>query len=128
MVMSLAQILEEVKSFPLSDLEVLERSLRLERLQRAGAIASPAEEALLARINAPLPQTARFVELRAKLQDGELSDAERDEMIAISDAREETNAARAQAVMELATMQGQSFSELWEKMVGAPQGARFIAP
>ncbi len=126
--MSLAQILEEVKSFPLSDIEALEQSLRLERLQRAGVIASPAEAQLLARINAPMPQTTRFVELRAKLQDDDLSDDERAELVLISDAREAANAARAEAVMELANLQGRPFKELWNKMVGTPQGARFVAP
>ena len=126
--MSLAQILEEVKSFPLSDIETLEQLLRLERLQRAGTIASPAESELLRRINAPLPQTERFTQLRLKLQDDTLSELERDEFIALSQEREEANAARAEAVMELATLQGRSFQELWNQMVGAPQEARFIAP
>lgn len=126
--MSLAQILEEVKSFPLSDIQVLEQSLRLERLQRAGTIASPAEAQLLARINALMPQTERFLELRTKHQDDDLSDDERAELVQISDAREEANAARAEAVMELANLQGQPFKELWNKMVGAPQGSRFVAP
>ena len=126
--MSLAQILEEVKSFPLSDIEALEQSLRLERLQRTGTIASPAESELLRRINAPLPQTQRFAELRTKLQDDALSELEREELVAISEAREVANAQRAEAVMELATLQGRPFKELWKKMVGAPQGARFVAP
>ena len=126
--MSLAQILEEVKSFPISDIETLEQLLRLERLQRMGTIASPAESELLRRINAPLPQTERFARLRIKLQNDTLSDAERDELIAISEEREVANAGRAEAVMELATLQGRPFKELWNQMVGAPQGARFIAP
>ena len=126
--MSLAQILEEVKSFPVSEIEALEQGLRLERLQRMGTIASPAESELLRRINAPLPQTERFAQLRIKLGDNALCDAEREELIAISEAREVANAERAEAVMELATMQGRPFKELWSQMVGAPQGARFIAP
>ena len=126
--MSLAQILEEVKSFPVSDIETLEQLLRLERLQRMGTIASPVESELLRRINAPLPQTERFTHLRLKLQDDTLSDSERDELIAISEEREVVNAQRAEAVMELATLQGRPFKELWNQMVGAPQGARFVAP
>ena len=126
--MSLAQILEEVKSFPVSEIEALEQGLRLERLQRTGTIASPAESELLGRINEPMPQTERFVQLRTKLGDDTLSDAERAELIAISEARERANAARAEAVMELATLQERPFRELWNQMVGAPQGARFIAP
>ena len=126
--MSLAQILEEVKSFPLSDIEALEHSLRLQRLQRTGTIASPAESELLGRINAPLPQIERFIELRTKLQDEALSEQEREELVALSQAREVANAQRAEAVMELATLQGRSFQELWKQMVGAPQGARFVAP
>ncbi len=126
--MSTAQILEETKTFTLSELESLERSLRLQRLQRAGTIASPEETQLLKRINAPMPQTERFVELRQKLQDEALSEDERDELIRISDAREEANALRVEAVMELANLQGRPFAQLWHQMVGAPQGARFLVP
>ena len=126
--MSAAQILEEIKTFATPELESLENSIRLERLRRAGKIASPEEARLLERINAPMPQTQRFIELRQKLQDDALSEDERRELIQISDAREEANAERAQAVMQLANLQGRPFSQVWHQMVGAPQGARFIVP
>lgn len=126
--MSLAQILEEVRSFSLPELESLEQQLRLQRLQRAGKIASPKESRLLERINAPMPQTERFAELRQKLQDETLSEGERDELLAISDAREIANADRVEAVMQFAALHGEPFAEVWKRMVGAPQGPRFVAP
>ena len=126
--MSVAQILEEAKTFSLSELESLEVSLRLQRLQRAGKIATPEEVRLLERINAPMPQTQRFAALRQKLQEAELSEEEKRELIAISDARENANCLRVEAVMELAKLQGRSFSQVWQQMVGAPQGARYVVP
>lgn len=126
--MSVAQILEESKTFSLPELESLEVSLRLQRLQRAGKIASPEEARLLERINAPMPQTQRFAELRQKLQDEGLSKEERRELVEISDAREDANCLRVEAVMELAKLQGRPFSQVWQQMVGAPQGARYVVP
>lgn len=126
--MSLAQILEEARSFSLPELESLEQQLRLQRLQRAGKIASPEEARLLARINAPMPHAERFVVLRQKLQDEVLSEDERRELVEIAHAREEANAERVEAVMQLAALQGRPFAEVWQKMVGAPQGTHFIVP
>lgn len=126
--MSVAQILKELPTFSLKEIETLEHSLRLQKLQRAGKIASPDEARLLAQINVPMPQTGRFLELRTKLQNEALSDDERSELLQISDAREEANAARAEAVMQLATLRKTPFSQLWHQMVGAPQGARFLVP
>lgn len=125
--MSVAQIIEELPTFSLQEIETLEHSLRLRKLQRAGKIASPEEARLLSQINAPMPQTKRFVELRTKLQD-EASEDERRELLDISDAREEANAARVEAVMQLAKLRGVPFSQVWQRMVGAPQGARFLIP
>lgn len=124
--MSLARILEEARSFSLPELEALEQQLRLHRLQRMGKIASPEEARLLERINAPMPQAERFVALRQKLQDEALSPDERRELVEIAHAREEANATRVEAVMQLAALQGRPFAQVWQQMVGAPQGTRFI--
>ncbi len=125
--MSVAQIIEELPTFSLKEIEILEHSLRLQKLQRAGKIASPEEVHLLAQINAPMPQTERFVELRTKLQDG-ASEDERRELLEISDAREQANATRVEAVMQLAKLRGVPFTQLWHQMIGAPRGARFLIP
>lgn len=121
--MSVAQILEEARSFSLPEIEALEQQLRLQRLQRAGKIASPEESRLLERINAPMPHPERFVALRQKLQDEALSQDERRELVEIAHAREEANAVRVEAVMQLAALQGRPFAQVWQQMVGAPLGA-----
>ena len=51
--MSLTQILEEVKTYPTPELELLEQSLRSERLRRTGRVLSTAETRLFSIINQP---------------------------------------------------------------------------
>jgi hypothetical protein len=126
--MSVAQILEEAKSFSVQEIEELEISLRLQRLQKMGKIASPEESRLISLINTPLPLTERFQELRVKLEQDALSEDERREMLDINGLREAANATRVEAVMELAKLKGKPFADLWQQMVGAPQGTRFVSP
>lgn len=64
--MSTAQILEEIKPYPTSEIEALEHELRLERLRRTRRHLSAEETRLFGIINEPLPGGERLPELRAK--------------------------------------------------------------
>ncbi|BCM89813.1 hypothetical protein IAD21_01661 [Abditibacteriota bacterium] len=116
--MSIAQILEEAKTLPISDLESLEHSLRLERLQRIGRAVPAEERRLLQIINHPMPHTERFVALTEKWQDEGLAEDERAELLAIVSEREGQNVERVEAVGRLSELRGVPFKTLWKQMMG----------
>lgn len=118
--MSIAQILEEVKTLPTSDLESLEHSLRLERLRRAGKVASPEETSLLRIVNRPLVQIERFDTLSQKWEEVGISDEERAELLEIVGEREGQNAERVEAVARLSELRGVDFQTLWKQLMGEP--------
>lgn len=116
--MSVAQILEQSKTFSLAELETLEHSFRLERLRRTRRGLSIEETRLLKVINQPMPHAQRFADLTGKWQDEGLEDAERTELLAIVTEREGCNVDRVEAVQRLSELRGGPFMDLWKQLMG----------
>ncbi len=124
--MSTGQILEEIKSYPTSEIESLEHELRLERLRRTRRGLSAQETRLFEIINQPTPDHNRYQELTPSWEAGTLADEERAELLAIIEQREKINACRVEAVIELAQLRGVPFDGLWRQIMGAPPQPRVI--
>ena len=119
--MSVAQILEEVKSYSIDELESLEQSLRRERLQRLSGVLSAEETRLFAVINEPLPGGEELRLLRCKREEGSLGeDLER--LLELENAREIAWARKLKAVAELARERGQDFEALYQQLGLALRG------
>ena len=116
--MSSAQILEEIKSYPTTELESLEDSIRLERLRRTTQVTPEAERRLLRIINEPMPNGERHAVLLEKWQDEGLSEDERAEMLGLVMQREGANVERVEAVIQLSELRGVPFEPLWEQLMG----------
>ena len=116
--MSTAQILEEIKSYPTPELESLEDSIRLERLRRTTRVIPEAERRLLRIINEPMPEGERHAVLLEKWQDEGLSEDERAEMLEIVMQREGSHVERVEAVMQLSELRGVPFAPLWKQLMG----------
>ena len=116
--MSTAQILEEIKSYPLRKLEALEDSIRLERVRRIALVTPEAEKRLLRIISEPMPGGERHAVLLEKWQDEGLSEEERAEMLEIIMRREGANVERVEAVVQLSELRGVPFAPLWKQLVG----------
>ncbi len=114
--MSAAQLLEEVKSFSGEEIESLEGVIRLEKLRRAGIIASPEETQLLGLINKPLSHSIRYYQLRGKLSEETLTEEAHAELIRLSDEREIEWAQKLEAVSRLAALRGEDFQTLYDKL------------
>ena len=114
--MSTAQILEEIKSYPTDELETLEHELRLERLRRTRCGLSARETQLFEIINEPLPGGEHLLELRAKREAGALSPDELETLIQLDDEREEVWARKLKAVTELADYRGVAFDDLYRQL------------
>lgn len=114
--MSLAQILEEVRTFPTSDLESLEHSLRMERLRRTGRVLDTQETRLFAVINEPLPAVEMVRALRHKRQERTLTDEEQTHLVELENKTELAWADKLRAVAELADLRGEGFDELYQKL------------
>jgi hypothetical protein len=120
--MSTAQLELELPTLNSTELDALEAALRREKLRRSGRILSAEETRLFETINQPAPGAERFRQLETAWQAGALSEAERAELLEIVEAREELNARRVEAVMELAKLRGVPFTALWRQTMGeAPQ-------
>jgi len=116
--MSVTQILEEARTLPTPELQLLAVSLRLEQLRRVGKMASDEELHWLEIINQPLAHTERFAALSKKWEEQGLSDVERAEMSGILEKREAQNVERADAVQHLSELTGLPFQTLWNQLVG----------
>ena len=114
--MSLAQILEEVRTFPTSDLESLEHSLRMERLRRAGRVLDAQETRLFSVINEPLPAAETVRALRHKREERTLTDEEQTQLVELENKTEVAWADKLRAVAELADLRGEEFGELYQKL------------
>ena len=114
--MSLAQILEEVRTFPTSDLESLEHSLRMERLRRAGRVLNAQETRLFAIINEPLPAAETVRALRHKREERSLTEEEQTQLVELENKTEVAWAGKLRAVAELADLRGEEFDELYQKL------------
>lgn len=118
--MSTAQILEEIKSYPTSEIETLEHELRLERLRRTrrGRSASAEETRLFEIINRPMPGGELYAFLIDKWQDEGLTEEERAELLPLVTEREGCNVERVEAVQRLSELRGVPFMELWKQIMG----------
>ncbi len=116
--MSVAQILEQSKTFSLAELESLEHSLRLERLRRTQRGLSAEETRLLKIINQPMPHAQRFADLTQKWQDEGLEDHEHTELLSIVTQREGLNVERIEAVQRLSELRGVPFLTRWKQLMG----------
>lgn len=116
--MSTAQILEEIKSYPTSEIETLEHELRLERLRRTRRGLSAQETRLFEIINRPMPGGERYAFLIDKWQDEGLTEEERAELLPLVTEREGCNAERVEAVQRLSELRDVPFMELWKQIVG----------
>src|SRR6476661_7116584 len=116
--MLVAQIIEEIKTFPTPELESIETSLRVERLRRAKQMAPAEEMRLLQIINRPSPHPERFASLSLKWEEEGLSDEERIELLAINSEIETMSAERVEAVQRLSELRGIGFTILWKQLMG----------
>ncbi len=118
-------LLQVAGQLSLRELEELEARLRELRARRQAPSLPSAESALLLRINEPPDATAeaRYAELRARLIDGTLTSTEHQELVALSDAREEQWAQRLEAVAELARLRGVGLMEMMQELgLPGPKG------
>ena len=114
--MSTAQILEELKSYPTSEIEALEHELRLERLRRTRRGLSARETRLFEIINEPLPGGEGLLGLRAKREAGTLLPDELETLIRLDDEREAVWTRKLKAVAELADYRGVAFDDLYRQL------------
>ena len=116
--MSTAQILEEVRTLPTSEVQLLAVSLRFERLKRVGKTAFDEELQWLEVINQPLAHPEQFADLTAKWENDGLTDEEKAELAGILSERVGQIAERANAVQHLSELTGVPFLTLWKQLVG----------
>jgi len=114
--MSVAQILEESKTFSIPELESLEQSLRLERLRRTRSVLSAEETRLFETINEPLPNGEELLLLRSKREDFSLTEEERARLVDLEHQRETAWARKLKAVSQLADLRGQDFESLYQQL------------
>lgn len=120
--MSVAQILEEVKTIPTEELQSLEEAIRSERLGRATNGSSPQEEHLVALINEPLPGGEELQVLRGKRAEEVLSDEDYARLVFLETERERVWARKMEAVLQLATARNQTFDSLFEQLSSTLRG------
>src|SRR5215510_16538763 len=108
--MNAEQIIAAMDNLSLPELEeVFNHALAIQAERKAPHLPL-AESELLARINQGMPQElrARRSLLQRKREDGSISDADYDELTALSDRAELLHAERVAALVELARLRGVS--------------------
>ena len=116
--MSVAHILEATKTLSPAELEALEHSIRLRRIQMAARLGEAEELRLLKIINRPMPHAERYAVLTEKWQDEGVDEEERAELLSIVYEREGQNAERIEAVGRLSELRGVPFPSLWTQLMG----------
>lgn len=114
--MSTAQILEEIKSYPTTELQSLENSIRLERLQRTRRGLGAQETRLFEIINEPLPGGDELRDLRIERDTRALDGAEHQRLIQLENEREIVWARKLKAVSQLADLRGEEFDALYQQL------------
>ncbi len=125
--MSVAQLERELTTLDETELEALEAALRREKGRRKGHVLSAQETLLFEIINQPMPEAERFRQLEPSWEAGTLSESERAELLQIVEEREEVNARRVAAVLELAQLRGVAFDSLWRQIMGEAPPPRLVA-
>jgi hypothetical protein len=116
--LSADQIISAVSEASLPDLErIFDRVLAAQAARRAPHL-SGAETSLLARINQspPLNLREQLSRLRAKREDGSISDIEYEELTRLTDLAEELHAERMAAMVELAKLRGVTLPVLMNQL------------
>jgi hypothetical protein len=109
-----ADLLEAASALDAERFERFVNELLRVRADRTAGSLRADEAALLARINVGLPADvwAEYHRLRERCRDQTLRPAEHADLIRLTDAVEEYQAARAAALADLAALRGQSLPEL----------------
>ena len=116
--LSTEQIISAATRLSLPELEqVFDRMLALKAEKKAAHL-SAEEAALFTRINRGLPSELRqrVSTLRAKREEGAISDAEYEELTRLTDQAELLHAERMAALVELAKLRGASLPSLMEQL------------
>jgi hypothetical protein len=115
---STEQIISAMSHLNLPELEqVFDHILALQAERKAPHL-SASESALLLRINQGLPPELRdrITLLRAKREDGSITDVEYDELTRLADIAEELHAERLAALAELAKLRGVRLPVLMDQL------------
>jgi len=116
--LSSEEILSALEKMDAAELEQLvPRVIALTASRRAPHL-KPEESALLARINRALPEElkTRLDHLEEKRDEGSVTEAERAELLNLSDKAEQLHAERLGALAELAKLRGTTLPALMEKL------------
>lgn len=116
--LSYDQLLEAVGRLSPAELETLQKQIaQLRSPQRTDALPKQEAELLLNINSLPLPQAdARYQELLAKRQEGELTESEHQELITLSDHHEQQNAERVKYLVQLATLKRMTLADLMDQL------------
>ena len=119
-----AMLSQAVRAMSETELEELERSLRDERLRRFSSDVPDDEAALLEAVLQPMPNQARWDELRQLRENDDWNESLNAEMLRLNEDREGANVRRVAAAMRLASLRGVPFQSLWKDLVGSPSQTR----
>lgn len=116
--LSAEQIMAAVNNLSLRELERVFDHVLAAQAERRAPHLSAKESALLARVSEGLsPELrSRLSVLRAKREDGSITDGEYQELTDLTDRAEELHAERMAALVELARLRGQSLPALMDQL------------
>lgn len=116
--LSAEQIIAAVNNLNLRELERVFDHVLAAQAERRASHLSAKESALLARVNEGLPQELRssLSALRARREDGSITDSEYQELTHLTDRAEELHAERMTALVELARLRGLSLPALMDQL------------
>jgi hypothetical protein len=123
--LSADDLLHAVEQLGPPELDQFVRQVLALKARRHSPGLGQAETDLLLRINRGLPPALhqRYGELIARRQGGVLSTEEREELLRLTDQVELLEAERAEALVQLAQLRGESLSDLL-KQLGIPASAK----
>ncbi|HXF41441.1 MAG TPA: STAS/SEC14 domain-containing protein [Blastocatellia bacterium] len=112
------QIFSAVSQLSLPEIERLFDRLLALQAERKASHLSEAESALMERINQSPASDARsrMMQLRAKRDDGSITDGEYEELTGLVDHSEELHADRVAALVDLAKLRGATLSDLMNQL------------
>ena len=112
------QIFSAVSQLSLPEIERLFDRLLALQAERKASHLSEAESALMERINQSPASDARsrMMQLRAKRDDGSITDGESEELTGLVDHSEELHADRVAALVDLAKLRGATLSDLMNQL------------
>lgn len=116
--LSAEQIIAAINNLNLRELERVFDHVLAAQAERRASHLSAKESALLARISEGLPPElrSRLSVLRARREDGSITDGEYEELTGLTDRAEELHAERMTALVELARLRGLSLPALMDQL------------